>query len=176
MKGWSYSKGCHECMMLKASLPGGFLFISFLFALTQKETKKSRTTRMAPPVCPAHATVPLYLLRCVFQHIPFFRIFLYYTQFIFLSVAVWLSERPKSKNTMVEILRWKPERSSALNLMRFLFAWTLASKSRITNVQATVVLKLNQGTIPYPGCNRIRGSFFVSSERSRRIWRSKKEK
>jgi len=29
-------------------------------------------------------------------------------------------------------------------------------------IEATVVQKPNQGTIPYPGCNRIRGSFFVT--------------
>ncbi|HNU88983.1 MAG TPA: hypothetical protein PKJ94_11850, partial [Ferruginibacter sp.] len=38
----------------------------------------------------------------------------------------------------------------------------LPSKSRITDVEATVVLKLNQGTIPQSGCNRLWGSFFVS--------------
>ena len=35
-----------------------------------------------------------------------------------------------------------------------------APKSRITNVQATVVQKLNQGTIPKSGCNRLWGPFF----------------
>ncbi|MFZ1371405.1 MAG: hypothetical protein WAR78_13540, partial [Ferruginibacter sp.] len=34
------------------------------------------------------------------------------------------------------------------------------TKSRITNVQATVVQMLNQGTILNPGCNRIRVPFF----------------
>jgi len=35
-------------------------------------------------------------------------------------------------------------------------------KSRITKVEATVALKLNQGTIPQSGCNRLWGSFFGS--------------
>ena len=35
-----------------------------------------------------------------------------------------------------------------------------APKSRITNGEATVVQKLNQGTVPNPGCNRIRVPFF----------------
>ncbi len=45
-------------------------YFTFLFALTQKETKKSRTTRTAPPVCPANArgksfSYVLVLLTCV---------------------------------------------------------------------------------------------------------------
>ena len=35
-------------------------------------------------------------------------------------------------------------------------------KSRITNAEATVVQKLNQGTNPKSGCNQFRGSFFVT--------------
>ena len=30
------------------------------------------------------------------------------------------------------------------------------------NVESTVVLKLNQGSFPKTGCNRFRGSFFVT--------------
>jgi hypothetical protein len=36
----------------------------------------------------------------------------------------------------------------------------LNDKSRITNAQATVALKLNQGTISKSGCNRFGVSFF----------------
>ena len=36
------------------------------------------------------------------------------------------------------------------------------TKSRITTAEATVVLKLNQGTTPKKGCNLFRVSFFGS--------------
>ena len=36
------------------------------------------------------------------------------------------------------------------------------AKSRITNAEATVVQKLNQGTNPKSGSNRFRGPFFVT--------------
>ncbi len=49
------------------------------------------------------------------------------------------------------------------------FSRNIKPKNRITNVQATVVQKLNQGTIPQSGCYRLRAPFLVL------FWRSKKE-
>jgi len=49
-------------------------------------------------------------------------------------------------------------------------------KNRITDVQVTVVQKLNQGTIPQSGSIRLWGSFFACLPVGRVLfWRSKKE-
>jgi hypothetical protein len=58
-----------------------------------------------------------------------------------------------NKNKAWVSIKLKP----AFNIVRL-----IAPKSRITNVQATVAPKPNQGTIRQGGCNPLSGSFFGS--------------
>jgi len=66
----------------------------------------------------------------------------------------------KWKTTMVAFFITNILGGYALNKMLLLLAQGSAPKSRITNAEATVVQKLNQGTIPQSGCNRLGVPFF----------------